>query len=49
MLDVPQPSEREKREHLRLQRKLARQDTLAYMLPFSMRGPELLSIDERLP
>lgn len=27
MLDMPQPSEREKREYLRLQRKLARQDT----------------------
>ena len=27
MLDMPQPSERERREYLRLQRKLARQDT----------------------
>lgn len=28
MLDMPQPSERERREYLRLQRKLARQDTV---------------------
>lgn len=28
MLDMPQPSEQEKRAYLRLQRKLARQDTV---------------------